>query len=129
MRSLSGILLVYAMSLLLAGTTPVGTGQGAHQNQLLDALIPHVHFIDGQRVEPGARVPVMASDDRPAGPALGGGAGASAASAGVSLLPPPQSIRMLLSPVGERRELIAVDAATPIGRTEAPPDPPPTSWS
>jgi hypothetical protein len=129
MRSLSGILLVYAMSLLLAGTTPVGTGHGAHQNQLLDALIPHVHFIDGQLIEPGARAPITLAEDRPGSPALGGGAGASAASTGISLLRPPPAVRMLLPPITELRKLIAAEPAAPTGRTEAPPDPPPTSWS
>jgi hypothetical protein len=129
MRSLSGILLGYVLSLLLAGTTPVGTGQGAHQNQLLDAVIPHVHFIDGQRIEPGGRAPVEVADEHPSSPALGAAGGAAGASAGVSLLPPPANMRILLPPSGDPRELIAAETVAPAGRTEAPPDRPPAPWS
>ena len=34
------------LALLLIVLTPVGTGQGAHRDQLLDPLVPHVHFAD-----------------------------------------------------------------------------------
>jgi hypothetical protein len=41
MRVLVRVLFGYLLTMLLAGTSPVGTGQGAHANQLLDSLIPH----------------------------------------------------------------------------------------
>jgi hypothetical protein len=129
MRLVLNLVLLYVLALLLVGTSPLGTGQGAHQNQLLDALIPHVHFLDGQRIEPGARLPVQLAEERPGSPAVGAGAGAAAASLGLSLTPPVPSIEMFLPPPSELYELTGIEAAAPTGRTEAPPDPPPTPRS
>jgi hypothetical protein len=127
MRSVISSLLGYILALLLAGTSPVGTGQGAHQNQLLDALVPHVHFVDGQRVLREAARP--ASNDFHSGPALGAAAGASAASAGLALIPPVPGSVISLRTASEEWRFAAADSRLPRGRTEAPPHPPPTVWS
>lgn len=126
MRALLGVLLGYLLATLMAATSPIGTGESAHQNQLLDPLIPHVHFVNGQRIAPGATQSASANTNQTAGPALGAGAGAAAASAGVSLTPPMPGVGFALPPMGEPRQLVAGDITAPTGRTEAPPDPPPS---
>jgi hypothetical protein len=127
MRSVIYPLLGYILALLLAGTSPVGAGQGAHEGQLLDALVPHLHFVDGQRVVREARLP--ASNDSHPGPALGAAAGASATAAGVGLMPPVPGSVISLRTTSEEWRFAAADSLLPRGRTEAPPDPPPTLWS
>ncbi len=57
MRAFVHILLGYLLALLLVGTSPVGTGRGVHQDQLQDALVPHVHFVEiqsAQKIAPAA---------------------------------------------------------------------------
>ena len=127
MRSLVSALLGYVLALLLIGSSPVGTGQGVHQNQLLDALIPHVHFVDGQPVQPGAPPP-DATVYR-SGPALGAGAGATASTSGLTVTPPLPTNVVGLPDAPERWRFPAANQVLPRGRTEAPPDPPPTFWS
>ena len=127
MRSLVSALLGYVLALLLIGSSPVGTGQGVHQNQLLDALIPHVHFVDGQQVGPGA-APSDATVYR-SGPALGAGAGAAASASGLALTAPLPTNVVGLPKAAERWRFPVADQVLPRGRTEAPPDPPPTFWS
>src|SRR5436309_1097881 len=121
MRLVLNLLLLYVLAFLLVGTSPVGTGQGTHQNQLLDSLIPHVHFLDGQRIEPGAKPTLLVAEERPGSPTVGAGAGAAGASAGLSLSPPVPSIDMLLPPSGDVYELTRFEAIPPNGRTEVPP--------
>lgn len=126
MRSITQALLAYVLALLLVGTSPVGAGTGAHQNQLLDALVPHMHFIDGKPVEKdnlSMSYPTMS----PSGPVLGAGAGAAAASSGVAIVQ-PLPIRAIPFPAdSERWSLAPRDDALPRGLSEAPPDPPPTA--
>src|SRR5438045_6357708 len=47
---LPGYLIAFVLVLLLASTTPVGTGSGAHQFDLLHPLFSHVHVVDGRVV-------------------------------------------------------------------------------
>ena len=119
MRSLAGVLLTCTVSLLLASSSPVGAGRGVHQFQLVDELLPHVHLVNGQRVEIGAAQP----DTTAGSPAIGAEAGASATLViGVLLTPNIVPLPLTRTP-GER--LAADDAPLPHGRAEAPPVPPP----
>ena len=128
MRSLFALLLVYVLAFLLVGTSPVGAGQGAHQNQLLDALIPHVHFVDGKIIPPGATQ--APAPELPSGIAIGAGAGAAGASSGLVIAPAPVKIGLPGVRVGEDvRPQAPADDALPRGREEAPPDPPPDTRS
>jgi hypothetical protein len=123
LRSLAGVLLIYVLSGLLASTSPIGAGRGVHQFQLVDELLPHIHLVNGQRVEIGASQPDTTSNT----PAFGAEAGASAGLvAGVLLTPTtvPLTVNRLQ---GER--LSAEDAPLPPGRAEAPPVPPPLQTS
>jgi hypothetical protein len=123
LRSLAGVLLTYAVSLLLASTSPVGAGQGVHQFQLVDELLPHVHLVNGKPVEISATQPATSTT----GPALGAEAGASASLFAGVLLTPDIVPLMVSRPQGER--LSAEDAPLPPGRAETPPVPPPLGAS
>jgi hypothetical protein len=127
MRSLIGALVGYVLALVLIGSSPVGTGQGAHQNQLLDALIPHVHFVDGQQVQPGA--PPSGATVYRSGPAFGAGAGAASSTSGLALTAPLPTSVFGLPDAPDRWQFASANQVLPRGRTEAPPDPPPTFWS
>ena len=119
LRSLAGVLITYILSVLLASTSPLGAGQGVHQFQLVDELLPHVHLVNGQAVEIGARQPATSTT----APALGAAAGASASLFAGVLLPP--SIVQLAVSRAQGERLSAEDAPVPPGRPEAPPVPPP----
>jgi hypothetical protein len=110
---------------LLVVTTPMGTGDSVHQNDLLHPLLPHVHLINGKVVTHQASGE-NADAQTTAGPAIGGGAGSDAASEGLGLSPtvPTLPEAVLVATPGRR---IAVEQSIPGGRVEAPPDPPPTS--
>jgi hypothetical protein len=121
LRSLAGVLLIYVLAGLLASTSPVGSGRGVHQFQLVDELLPHVHLVNGQRVEIGAPQPDTTSTSNT--PAFGAEAGASA-SLVVGVLLTPTTVPLTVNRLqGER--LSAEDAPLPHGRAEAPPVPPP----
>src|SRR5437764_14296378 len=87
MRSVGVIFLAYVLALLLSATSPIGAGHGVHEGQLLDPLVPHVHFVNGQRITPGAPPPPTYSISKK-GPAVGAEAGGVTSSAGVALTPP-----------------------------------------
>jgi hypothetical protein len=126
MRSLFGLLVTYLLGLLLVGTSPMGTGQGVHQDQLLDALVPHVHLVDGKSVAATATQGVSGATR--SGTALGAGAGAAggaAAAAGMALLPPRPTLGMMPPPGGDVWRLAPADNTLPRGQTVTPPDPPP----
>ena len=127
MRSFVHILLGYLLALLVVGTSPVGTGRGVHQDQLLDALVPHVHFVDTQSVQKSAPATNDSSLYRSVA-AFGAGAGAAAAnSAGLAIVPVLPGRASALPAEAERTEVALFDDPLPRGRTEAPPDPPPTA--
>src|SRR5712692_3498967 len=87
--------------LLLVLLTPVGTGQGAHRDQLLDPLFPHIHLAGGLTTPQSAALKVAERlfNGEHRGPAFGAGAGAASAalSAGVT---PPVPARVALAPIG-----------------------------
>jgi hypothetical protein len=118
--SLVGLLLL----VMLAATTPTGTGDRAHQNQLLHPLFAHVHLINGQMVThaTGAAEPV-----RPpaAGVALGAGMPLEAGGDGLVIIP-ALSVADMTLPIGAAARGLEADIAQPTERDDAPPDPPPT---
>jgi hypothetical protein len=123
LRSLAGVLLIYVLSGLLASTSPIGAGRGVHQFQLVDELLPHIHLVNGRRVEIGASQPDTTSNT----PAFGAEAGASAGLV-VGVLLTPTTVPLTVNRLqGER--LSAEDAPLPPGRAEAPPVPPPLQTS
>ena len=125
MRSLPLLVLAEILSLLLVTTSPMGTGAGVHHDQLLDALIPHVHVVDGRIVASDSFQPSLEPTN---GPVLGAGVGASAVAIGAGLLPvtattlvlPPRPLTDRLTPHLE---------TVPDPHLEAPPDPPPSAYA
>ncbi len=112
------------LALLLMVLTPVGTGQGAHRDQALDPLFPHVHFADGPTLALRNPRPVVV--DTSQGPAWGAGAGATSASISFGLTPPVPSW-LTLAMVGDAIRRTESVADPPAGAfAEPPPDPPPT---
>jgi hypothetical protein len=127
MRSLLPALLGYVLALLLLGTSPVGTGQGVHQNQLLDALVPHVHLPAAAQVVNQPTASPAASETYGHAPAFGAGAGAATSASGLALVPVLPTRALALTTFSERRVVAIGDDALPPEQTEAPPDPPPNS--
>ena len=127
--SLLGLLL----ALLLVSTTPVGTGAGVHQFDLLHPLFSHVHIINGRILtheqmeqESNAASSASAAPARPTrGPAFGAGGGASAADGGLGLSPTVPGQEAFAAFLTMTTTWVWPDIALPSGREEAPPDPPP----
>jgi hypothetical protein len=116
--------------LLLVVLTPVGTGQGAHRDQLLDPLFPHIHLAGGlttpQSLAMQAAQRIFNADQQ--GPAFGAGAGAASAALSPGLTP-PMPVRVALAPRSGAfaRSVVMPDALPPGAFAEPPPDPPPTA--
>ena len=115
--------------LLLVVLTPVGTGQGAHRDQLLDPLFPHIHLAGGlttpQSLAMQAAQRIFNADQQ--GPAFGAGAGAASAALSPGLTPPVPA-RVTLAPSGAFAwAVVTLDALPPGAFAEPPPDPPPTA--
>jgi hypothetical protein len=122
---LPGYLIAFALTLLLASTTPVGTGAGVHQFDLLHPLFNHMHLVNGRLMTHEQMDAQMAAPVAPAGGVAvgsGGGAGADEGGAGVSPTV-PSAVTLTVGSLATRKDL--VDDLTPVGREEAPPDPPP----
>ena len=115
MRALATTTLVFLLAVLLAGSSPSGTGRGAHHDQLLDLLIPHYHPV----VSPFG---VHAYS----GPVLGAESGSSMTPLGIPLTPLPPVI-VSNQTIGIDYRWIPTVRLSPAGRTEAPPDPPPNA--
>jgi hypothetical protein len=118
------------LSGLLIATTPIGTGRGVHQGQLLHLTLPHLHFVDGHLVthEESEQVAASAYDDGSreprAGPALGAGSGADAASLSLAITPTLPKYAVLL-PSQAFGRLYVHRPVRPLGVLDTPPDPPP----
>jgi len=113
------------LALLLMVLTPIGTGQGAHRDQSLDPLFPHVHFADGPTLALRNPRPVIVNTSQ--GPAWGAGAGATSGSITIGLTPalPTWLSLVLVRDAMRRGEFVAV---TPAGAIAfPPPDPPPST--
>jgi hypothetical protein len=134
-RSLAFQLVVPLLASLLVLTTPVGTGQGVHANELLHPVLPHVHLIDGRIVsdEQLAAARSMASGDsvtsQPAsGPALGAGSGADAAGLGLALGPTLPILSLSIVADSQDRLLVS-DSVFPTEFRDSPQDPPPDPFA
>jgi hypothetical protein len=123
MRSLAALLIVELLSFLLVVTSPTGTGEGVHHDQLLDVLFPHVHLVDGRVVSADTARPSL--EHASGAPVLGAGTGASAV-AGAGIVP-PATTSITMPPLAVVGRLGSSDELLPTGYLEAPPDPPPTS--
>jgi hypothetical protein len=113
---------------LLMVTTPIGTGEGVHQDELLHPVLPHLHMIDGHieshAEADAAAAPAPAETRRAAGPALGAGAGGEAAGLGVAIYPNLPAWLLVLPTVADG-PAAAPNEIMPHEFLDAPPDPPP----
>ena len=126
--------LACVLAALLTVTTPVGTGQGVHQSDLLHPVLPHLHFVDGHlvsgqdsappRVASVADTRAEAPTQQSNGPALGSGAGADAASLGMAISPTLPKYALLLLPSHLGR-LDPSRVSPPSEFLDTPDDPPP----
>ena len=107
------------LALMLVVLTPIGTGEGAHRDQLLDPLFPHVHL----HVAPSTH-----SQPAPlsVGVAIGAGAGAAAESVAPGLTPPVPTWLFGLPQNDDRWQYPSVDNKVRGRPGDPPPDPPPT---
>jgi hypothetical protein len=130
MRWLPETLLVFVLATLLVVTTPIGTGEGVHQDQILHPVLPHLHMINGRIVshdEADAAAAAAHSRKSPqptAGPAVGAGAGAPEAGLGIAIYP-NVPLSVLVLPVVTVGRAGAANAELPDEFLDAPPDPPP----
>jgi hypothetical protein len=132
---LLGQLLVPVLVSLLVLTTPVGTGQGVHQNELLHPVLAHVHMVNGRIVtdeqlaaaRAAAAVESTASQPQ-AGPALGAGVSADAAGLGIALGPTLPTFS-LLAPLQTSQRLLPSQVARPTEFRAPPQDPPPVRFA
>src|SRR5436309_1608917 len=86
---LPGYFIAFALTVLLAATTPVGTGAGAHQMDLLHPLFAHVHLLNGHVVtheELARAVPSPAARSTP-GPAFGSASAGAGPDGGLGISP------------------------------------------
>jgi hypothetical protein len=127
MRGLPGYSLVLLLAVVLIGTTPMGTGAGVHQLDLLHPLFSHVHVVNGrmltheqmQRGDIGAqRVST--------GPALGAASGSNVADGDLGVVGTDRPVQLLVALRTWSMRRADWLAAVPLDRLEAPPDPPPT---
>ena len=124
----SRLVLVVVLAALLVLTTPIGTGQGVHQSELLHPLLPHVHLVGGRLVthdqlEAGQAVAWPTPRSRN-GPALGAGSAADAAGLGLAISPtvPDTGVAVALLSVTRLRQ---PTVAPPTEFRDPPEDPPP----
>lgn len=125
---LPGYALAFLLAVLLVCTTPIGTGAGAHQLDLLHPLFSHVHVVNGrimtheQLAETGGQL----AGDATTGTALGAGGGGGLADDGLALNPVsiPSAGLVIVPRVWK---WLSEDRRLATGREEAPPDPPPVT--
>jgi hypothetical protein len=122
---LPGYLIAFVLTLLLASTTPIGTGAGLHQFDLLHPLFAHVHLVNGRLMTHEQMAAEMAAPTPPApGVAFGAGGGAGSDDGGVGISPTlPSGASFVTWTTAMGWELL--DLQVPTGREEPPPDPPP----
>jgi hypothetical protein len=124
MRAVAGVALVYLLAVLLVASSPTGTGQGAHRDQLVDLLVPHQHYAS----EPVAhqRAPRPLAQDNAQPPSVGAGAGAGGL--GLTLILPVPA-ETWVPAVGGSRPVSPASETRPTSWHEAPPKGPPRSTS
>jgi hypothetical protein len=130
-RPLLGQLAVQLLVALLVMTTPVGTGEGVHQSELLHPILPHVHTINGRivsdqqlAIDRVTEAAAATSSEAIGGVALGAGSGADAAGLGIAIGPTLPALEPARVWSAERRLAIVDDIAPSEFRAE-PEDPPP----
>ncbi|HET6317364.1 MAG TPA: hypothetical protein VFG86_12965 [Chloroflexota bacterium] len=130
-RSVPATLVAFLLLLLLAVTTPTGTGDGIHDSVLLHPLFSHSHLIDGRIVshEQMADVGSEPTASPTNGPALGAGAGASATAPMAVAISPTLPIAEPLFALPASTGHAAITTTMPNSVSFAPPHPPPTSGS
>jgi hypothetical protein len=123
------------MATLLVMTTPMGTGQGVHENELLHPVWAHVHLVNGQIVSDAQLAAGRAAAtaerlrSRPSGgQALGAGSGAGALESGVGLGPTLPILGLALPGALERR-LRVFESDSPTEFRDPPQDPPPNLFA
>jgi hypothetical protein len=129
MRVLPGYTIALLLAVLLIGTTPVGTGVGLHQFDLVHPLFSHVHLVNGRVVTHDQMQRGETTVARPGspGPALGAANAPGLADGELGAFAtdqPIQALDVLMMWHAGRTEWSAL---FPLDRREAPPDPPPTS--
>ncbi|HYW89547.1 MAG TPA: hypothetical protein VFB50_17370 [Chloroflexota bacterium] len=128
-RSVPATLVAFLLLLLLAVTTPTGTGDGIHDSVLLHPLFSHSHLVGGRIISHEQMADVTPVEGVSKGPSLGAGAGASATAADALAISPtlPWQDLLLEPPLSAGFTIVSLSA--PQGVSFAPPDPPPTSLS
>ncbi|MBV9577419.1 MAG: hypothetical protein JO057_02390 [Chloroflexi bacterium] len=125
---LPGYLVAFVLTLLLAGTTSVGTGAGVHQFDLLHPLFSHLHLVNGRLLtheQMAAEAAAAASTTPPVQGVAFGANGAGAADGGLGTSPTvPRQAPMVIWESTWRWDAFQIETV-PIGREDAPPDPPP----
>lgn len=121
---LPAYVLVFALGILLATTTPIGTGGGVHQFDLVHPLFSHVHLINGRVLSHDQLADAASAQPVKPGVNLGAGEAASAAEGGIGLSP-TLPVSLLVSPRVLTAAVEVAEQPIPRGTTEAPPDPPP----
>ena len=127
MRSLPGYSLVLLLAVVLIGTTPMGTGAGVHQFDLLHPLFSHVHVVNGrmlthEQMQRGD----MGAQRVSTGPALGAASGSNVADGDLGVVATDRPVQLLVALQTWSMRRADWLAAVPLDRLEAPPDPPPT---
>jgi hypothetical protein len=128
MRLLPGSCLAFVLALLLVGTTPMGTGAGTHQFDLIHPLFAHVHIVNGQILthDQVQQAGAIGATRTSPGPAFGAGSAANPGPLGLGISPivPTHALGPLLGPILPR---LTNTLRVPASRLrESPPDPPPT---
>ncbi len=120
---------------MLVVTTPLGTGDSVHQDELLHPVFPHVHLIDGHIVSDYELADAAAEAETHLPPSrppqrlrLGAGSGADAAGFGLGLVPalPVMGLVLITAPGGR---LAAVESRRPSEFRASPEDPPPNRFA
>jgi hypothetical protein len=127
MRLLPGYPIAFVLALLLICTTPVGTGAGIHQFDLVHPLFSHVHIVNGRALtHEQMQQPTAASTSAPSTrPAFSVGSGLNLLDGGLGLSPTAVPLEPL-SLVHVWPEVpMSADVRLPSGRRDSPPDPPP----
>lgn len=124
---LPGYLIGFFLTVLLASTTPVGTGAGVHQFDLLHPLFSHMHLVNGRLMtHEQIAAAIEAQPAPPPGVSLGT-AGVASDEGGMGVSPTlPLQTPLIVWDAARRWEVVDFDL--PASREEAPPKPPPLGY-
>jgi hypothetical protein len=118
---LPGYLIAFVLTLLLVTTTPLGTGTGLHQLDLLHPVFAHLHLVNGRLLTHEQMATQVDAPVPTHGPAVGAGS-PDDGGLGVSSSLAVHAFGTLSS---TRWDRLALDTLSPPGRKDLPPDPPP----